>query len=223
MTLELANGIYFISGTDTDVGKTVACGYLAKRLESEDKVSVATLKLVQTGCTQGSIDIALHRRIMGHGLPEDAPASEGVTAPLIFPFPASPHLAARLAGRTIDLKAFARSAALLRERYDIVLVEGAGGLMVPLTESLLTIDYVRDQGWPVIFVTSGRLGSISHTLLACEALAHRGMPLAAVVYNAWCGADTPKEIVSDTRDYLQRRLAAASPRTLWVELPLLAL
>lgn len=71
----------------------------------------------------------------------------------------------------------------MAERFEIVLLEGAGGLMVPLTTSLLTIDYVAQHQFPVILVTSGRLGSINHTLLSLEALKSRGLKLKALVYN----------------------------------------
>lgn len=223
MTLKLTYGTYFVTGTDTDVGKTVATGFLARELERTLKCRVATFKLVQTGCTSGSIDIALHRRIMGKVLTEDNAQGPGITAPLIYAFPASPHLAAELDHRSVDLDALAHPLALLKAHYDIVLIEGAGGLMVPLTRELLTIDYAAEQGWPVIFVTSGRLGSINHTLLAWEALERRGMPLAAVVYNAFCGVETPNVIVSDTRDYLKDKLAKHHPEALWVELPKLDL
>src|SRR5690606_14474160 len=118
---------------------------------------VITQKLVQTGCVGASDDILLHRRIMGCGLFDED--RDGHTMPALYAYPASPHLAARLEGRSLDLEAIDRATAHLCERYETVLVEGAGGLMVPLTEQLLTIDYVARRGWPLLLVTSGRLGS----------------------------------------------------------------
>lgn len=223
MTLRLSHGTYFVTGTDTDVGKTVATGFLARELEDSLKCRIATFKLVQTGCTAGSVDVALHRRIMGRPLPEDNPEGEGLTAPAIFSYPASPHLAAELDHRSLDFKAIEEALAALEARYDIVLVEGAGGPMVPLTRETLTIDYTAHKDWPVIFVTSGRLGSINHTLLAWEAFERRGLILAAVVYNAWGAADTPDAIVDDTRRYLRERASLMTPEPLWLELPLLNL
>ena len=70
---------------------------------------------------------------------------------------------------------------MLSERYDAVLVEGAGGLMVPLTEENLTIDYIQESGYSLVFVTSGRLGSINHTLLSFEAIERRGIKLHTVM------------------------------------------
>ena len=113
----------------------------------------------------------------------------------------------------------------LSDGYDIVLLEGAGGLMVPLTESLLTIDYVASQAYPLILVTSGRLGSISHTLLSIEALAKRQIPLHAVIYNQWqpdkhlaSEYEPDNEITDDTKTYLQAYLKQHHPQTYWVNL-----
>ncbi|MBO4648960.1 MAG: ATP-dependent dethiobiotin synthetase BioD [Lentisphaeria bacterium] len=182
----MKSNIYFVSGIDTDIGKSIATGMMARHLHRAGR-RVITLKLVQTGNRDFSEDIARHREIMGCGLfPEDR---EHVTAPEIFTFPASPHLAAEIDGRPIDLEKILRAVLLLCERYEIVLVEGAGGLAVPLTEDLLTVDFAARQHWPLILVTSGRLGSLNHTILSLEAAAARKMKLAGVVYNESPKAD----------------------------------
>lgn len=93
--------------------------------------------------------------------------------PEIFSYPASPHLASQLDNRPIDFDKIKRATEELSERYDSVLLEGAGGLMVPLTTELLTIDYIVQEKYPLIFVTSGKLGSINHTLLSLEAIQTR--------------------------------------------------
>ena len=81
--------------------------------------------------------------------------------PEIFSYPCSPHLASRIDGRPIDFDKIERATEELSRRYDVVLLEGAGGLMVPLTDELLTIDYIAQKGYPLLFVTSGKLGSIN--------------------------------------------------------------
>lgn len=209
--------ITFVSGVDTDAGKSIATGWLARRLLGEGR-RVITQKLVQTGNVGASEDIARHRAMMGCGpLPEDA---EGLTAPAIFSYPCSPHLAARLDGRSVDAGKIRAAAAALAERYDEVLVEGAGGLMAPLSEDLLTIDFVRAQGWPVIFVTGGVLGSISQTLLAFEAMRARGLPVARILYNRWPGRGD-RVIDDESCAYLRRAAARLFPQALWEELPVL--
>lgn len=151
---------YFISGIDTDAGKTYVTGYIARRLMEEGK-RVITQKFIQTGNTDMSEDIVKHREIMGIGLqPEDL---DHTTAPVIFSYPASAQLAARIDGREIDLEAIDRATERLKSLYDIVLIEGAGGLAVPITDTFMSIDYAESRKLPVILVTNGILGSINHT------------------------------------------------------------
>ena len=195
---------YFISGIDTDAGKSYVTGYIASRLMKEGK-SVATQKFIQTGNIGFSEDIDLHRKIMGIGpLPEDI---DHTTAPIIFSYPASAQLAARMDERDIDLNIIDRSTEILCSRYDIVLVEGAGGLMVPITDDFFTIDYVESRKLPIILVTNGVLGSINHTILSLEAIKSRGIRLAAVIYNEHF--DTDRIIGADSQA-LNLELAGSS-------------
>ena len=209
--------IHFVSGVDTDAGKSIATGWLARTWLDAGR-RVATLKLAQTGNVGSSEDIAHHRAMMGVGpLPEDA---EGLTAPYIFPYPCSPDLAARLAGAEIDPARLTACAEILDARYQDVLVEGAGGLMVPLREDLLTIDFAVAQGWPFIFVLHGALGSVNHALLSFEALARRGAKIETFVYNAWPGRKDPL-INDDTRRLLRAEAAKTFPGATWLEMPIL--
>lgn len=195
--------VVFVSGIDTGVGKTVVTGELARAAIAKGRDAI-TVKMVQTGNIGRSEDIEEHRRIMGVGeLPEDA---EGLTAPQIFAFPGSGHLAARLEGKRVNLKKITSSVEACARRRDLVLVESAGGLFVPLTSSVLTIDYLAERGWPLVLVTNGRLGSINHTLMSIEAAVRRGIVLLAVVYD-WApdvdpiiDEDTPATI----KAYLKR-------------------
>ena len=209
--------IYYVSGIDTDAGKSYCTAWLATQWMAQGR-RVITQKLVQTGNTGHSEDIDLHRRIMGTGyLPEDR---EGLTMPEIYSYPCSPHLAARIDGRPIDLERIGSATLTLARRYDDVLVECAGGLMVPLTEDLLTIDYIARQGCPLVFVTSGRLGSISHTLLGLEAIARRGIPLHTVLYNLYPPV-SDSTILDDTRQYLSRYLSRHFPHARFLEVPVI--
>ena len=199
--------VYFVSGIDTGIGKTYAMGYLAK-MWNDRGVRTITQKLVQTGNEGMSEDILLHRKIMGCGLlPEDV---QGLTMPEIYSYPCSPHLAAEIDGRPIDFGKIDSATAILAERYDAVLVEGAGGLMVPLTRDFLTVDFIAARGYPLIFVTSGRLGSINHLLLSLEAVQRRNIPLHAVVYNRY-PADDDKLISEDTENYARTFLSEKFP------------
>lgn len=195
--------IYFISGIDTGAGKSYCTAWYARQLTLSGK-RVITQKFIQTGNTGHSEDIDLHRRLLGTGyLPEDR---EGLTMPEIFSYPCSPHLAAHIDKRPIDFTKIARATEELACRYEVVLVEGAGGLMVPLTEEYLTIDYVAEKRYPLIFVTSGRLGSINHTLLSFEAIRSRGIRLDTVLYNLYPTVED-KTIQDDTMQYIRKYLA----------------
>jgi len=193
--------VYFITGIDTNIGKTYATG-LAARFLRQRGVSVITQKIAQTG-TAGAIadDILLHRRLMGiDPLPEDL---DGTTCPYLFRFPASPHLAAEWENAQIDPKHITDCTARLLEKFDIVLLEGAGGINVPILRDYLIADYVQEHRYPTIVVTSGRLGSLNHTLLTLEAAASRNIPVVGLVFNHYPPPDTV--IRNDTLDIFCRR------------------
>ena len=196
--MKTKGNVYFISGIDTSVGKTAATGAIAKALAQAGK-RVITQKMIQTGCEQVSEDIEEHRRIQG--IPFTEEDREGWTCPYIFSYPCSPHMAAAKDGRTIDLQVITQATERLRERYEYVLLEGAGGLMVPNDFQSLTIDYIRDQGYPLILVTSGKLGSINHTLLSLFAAEQYGIPVKAMVYNQYPHIDALIE--ANTLEYLR--------------------
>lgn len=207
--------IYFISGIDTDAGKSYCTAWYARQLAQNGK-RVITQKFIQTGNVGHSEDIDLHRRIMETGyLPEDR---EGLTMPEIFSYPCSPHLAARIDRRPIDFNKIERATLELARRYDIVLVEGAGGLMVPLTEEYLTIDYIAEKQYPLLFVTSGKLGSINHTLLSLEAIKNRGIRLDTVLYNLYPTVED-KTIQEDTMQYIKNYLTKHFPDTKFEVVP----
>lgn len=199
--------IYFISGIDTDAGKSYCTAWLARELARSGK-RIITQKFIQTGNMGHSEDIDLHRSITGTGyLPEDR---EGLTMPEIFSYPCSPHLATRIDKRPIDFDKIERATQELARRYDVVLVEGAGGLMVPLTDDYLTIDYIAEKKYPLIFVTSGKLGSINHTLLSFEAIRNRGIKLDTVLYNLYPTVEDTT-IQEDTMRYIRSHMGKHFP------------
>ena len=193
-----------VGGIDTGIGKTYVTGLLARALLQQGK-KVITQKIVQTGCEGIAEDILEHRRLMGIEV-QDADR-EGLTCPSVYRYPASPHLSARLEGTEVDLHRISSSTLALQQRYDLVLLEGVGGLLVPLTLNLLFADYIRDAGYELLLVTSPRLGSINHTLLSIEACRHRGIGIRGVIYN--CFQEVDKLIADDTREVIVHYLAKA--------------
>lgn len=207
--------ILFISGIDTDAGKSYVTGWLARKLMQQGH-SVITQKFIQTGNSDYSEDIAVHRTIMETGmLPEDI---DHTTAPVIYSYPASPHLAAAIDRRPIDLTVIDKATQRLASRYDTVLVEGAGGLMVPLTDDFLTIDYPATRNLPVVLVTNGILGSINHTILSLEAIKSRNLDLRFVIYNTFFDS-SDSTIAADTRGFISRYVATHFPGTEILDCP----
>ena len=121
----MKQNVYFVSGIDTDAGKSYATGFLAREWNKNGQRTI-TQKFIQTGNIGHSEDIDLHRRIMGISFTEED--KKGLTMPEIFSYPASPHLASQLDNRPIDFGKIKRATEELSERYDFVLLEGAGGL-----------------------------------------------------------------------------------------------
>ena len=213
----MSGQIYFVSGIDTGIGKTYTTGYLAK-LWFEQGQNVITQKLIQTGNDDISEDIEMHREIMGRGwFAED---ESKLTMPEIFSYPASPHLATQIDGRDIDFEKIENATQQLADKFDVVLLEGAGGLMVPLTTELLTIDYLVEKNYPIILVSSGRLGSINHTLLSLEVIQQRGLNLFAMAYNLK-DQSQDQRISEDTATYLKRYLELHFPQAQWFDIPAL--
>lgn len=210
----MKNNIYFVSGIDTGIGKSYATGLIARQWNATGLRTI-TQKLIQTGNTAVSEDIILHRQLMGITFTEED--ERKMTMPEIFSYPASPHLAARIDNRDIDFEKIRQATIQLSQLYDVVLIEGAGGLMVPLTEDYLLIDYIQEMGYPLLFVTSGKLGSINHTLLSLEAIAKRRIHLHTLIYNTFpLGADNI--INTDTQRYLRNYIQTQFLETKFITL-----
>jgi dethiobiotin synthetase len=169
----------FIAGTDTGVGKSIVAAGLVSlaRLEGIEAIGV---KPVETGCRIESgvlwpEDGALLQAAGGDAFTLDE------CAPFRFRLPASPYRAARAEGTSLNLGRMEAHIKFLALAVDLTIVEGAGGLMVPLTEDSLMIDLVRKLGYPVILVARTSLGTVNHTLLSVEALKSRGLAVGGIV------------------------------------------
>ena len=195
-------GSIFISGIDTDIGKTIATGLLARFLLKQS--SVITQKLVQTGCTDVSDDIGVHRQLMGCGILEQD--RKGLTCPYLFRHPSSPHLSANMEGREIDTQHILAATLALEKEFTTVLIEGAGGLMVPLNSRTMVLDHIVENQYPVVLVASPRLGSINHTCLSIEALGSRNIPLMGIIYNTFAQEDLliAKDSMEQIRTFMVR-------------------
>jgi dethiobiotin synthase len=180
---------FFVTGTDTDVGKTLVSAWLLSHLDA------CYWKPVQAG-TEPETDSATVRRIAG--ATEDRILPEAY----VLPEAMAPHEAARRADITIEFEK------LVPPPCDrMLIVEGAGGLMVPLTGDAYVIDLAEELELPIILVSRSTLGTINHTLLSLEAIRRRGLPLAGVIIS---GPETPHNRAALER-YGQAEIIAEIP------------
>lgn len=206
--------VYFITGIDTGTGKSIVTGLLARSLIASGYRPI-TQKLVQTGCQGIAEDIQVHRSLAGISLlPEDI---AGQTCRYVFNFPSSPHLAAELAHCTIKPALIDQDTHLLEENYSPVLIEGAGGLNVPLSDDYLISDFLAERRYPVILVCTPKLGSINHALMSLEIAANRKIPVTGIVFNMF--KENNPVITANTRTTLLRYLVKYSFPPHIVDLP----
>ena len=177
--MDALNVPLFIAGTDTGVGKTtVACGIAASlRLLGID---VGVMKPVETGHVPGSrrSDAARLRRFAAS---EDAP---GDIAPFVYRDPVAPWIAARNVRHPIRVDRIVRKARMLISRHEVVLIEGIGGLLVPLTRRLTVLDLITPLRAAVLLVASDRVGTLNHTLLSVRAGRAAGVDLIGIIVNS---------------------------------------
>lgn len=172
---------FFITGTDTGVGKTVATALLLKALQRRG-LNVGVMKPVETGvdpeCHSAANSDA--RFLIEAGGLDDDPGDVCVYR---FKTPASPHQAARAEGRELELRPILEAYGRLAARHDWMLVEGIGGLLAPLNASECAADLARALGLPLIIVTRYTLGTQNHTRLTVEAARQRDLKIAALLFN----------------------------------------
>ena len=171
---EFPKGI-FVTGTDTGVGKTVVTAAIAWNLTQAGK-RVALMKPVQTGTiVSGPTDIEFVQKVLG------ADYSLDVSCPYMFSDPVAPLVASMLVGERIDIKKIKDSYSRLSSDNDFVIVEGAGGLLVPILEDYFMSDLALDLDLPVLIVTRPNLGTLNHTFLTLESAKKRGLDVAGIV------------------------------------------
>jgi dethiobiotin synthetase len=214
----------FVTGTGTEVGKTVVAAVLARTLADDGK-SVAVFKPALTGMDEfpeydeaaaiaaasGGTDAAAGDSmpagaLSAANLPDHAvlrlaarsSQTDDEIAPFRFDPPMSPHLAAGLAGVEIDPERVMAAARTAADGVDAIVCEGAGGLLVPLAPSWTMRSCAVELGYPLVVVAPPGLGTINHTLLTVESARSVGLKVAAIVINPWPGDPTPIE--ADNRE-----------------------
>ena len=184
----------FVTGTDTGVGKTVVAAAVAAALAARGE-RVAVHKPVVTGIDDpGPLDHELLGAAAGADPERVAPHRYGPAV--------SPHLAAEWAGETLDLPTMTAAARAAADGADVVVVEGVGGLLVPLSPVASIRDYAVELGLPLVVAARPGLGTINHTLLTLEAARAAGLRVAAVVLTPW--PDAPSAMEESNRATIAR-------------------
>ena len=186
----------FVTGTGTEVGKTVVAAVIA-RTHAAAGETVAVFKPAVSGLDDaGESDHALLRRAAG------SEQSDDEIAPYRYRAPVSPHLGAELAGERIDPARLRDAALAAASRRDVLVCEGVGGFLVPLTLGYLVRDLARDLGVPIVVAAAPGLGTINHTLLTLEAIRAVGLEVSAVVLTPWPAE--PGVLEASNREAIQR-------------------
>jgi dethiobiotin synthetase len=201
-----ARGI-FVTGTGTEIGKTVVAAVLARSL-ADHGASVAVFKPALTGMDEfpDYDEAAASSAESIEGLPDHAilrvaarsSQTDDEIAPYRFDPPMSPHLAAGLAGVEIDPERVMAAARAAADGVDAIVCEGAGGLLVPLAPSWNMRSCAVELGYPLVVVAPPGLGTINHTLLTVESARSVGLKIAAIVLDPW--PENPTPIEADNRE-----------------------
>jgi len=195
----LPSNILFVAGTDTEVGKTYVCARLLEYARANN-IKAGYQKWVCSG-SEAAVPEDLAYCLQAAGLPVDP---ELVSEQVVYNFrlPASPHLAAAMENRVIDPDVIIRKCNSLAREYEWLIVEGVGGLLVPLRHDLLLADLLgQQQPWTLLVARSG-LGTINHTLLSIEAMHSRRIPILGIIFSD-AEQDENKTIVSDNQKIVQ--------------------
>jgi dethiobiotin synthetase len=190
----------FVTGTSTEVGKTVVAAAIARTAAAAGR-RVAVFKPALSGlddyvASGEEPDHELLRRAAGSDQTDDE------VSPYRYGPPVSPHLGAEIAREEIDPVRLRTAATRAASGADLLVVEGVGGLLVPLTIGYLVRDFARDLGLPLVIAASPGLGTINHTLLTIEAARAVGLEPAAVVLTPW--PNRPSRVDRSNREAIER-------------------
>jgi dethiobiotin synthetase len=188
----------FVTGTDTGVGKTVVAGALCAALAARGQ-RVAAFKPVVTGLDEEIGEWPRDHELLGFAA--GGRQAPGDVAPVSFGPPVSPHHAADLADASIEPLELAAKAREAAEEADVLICEGVGGLLVPLTSGYFIRDFALELDLPLIVAARPGLGTINHTLLTLEAARTAGLEVAAVVLTPW--PEEPSDMERSNRETIE--------------------
>ena len=194
---------FFITGTDTDAGKTVATCQLLRSFAAAG-LRAAAMKPVASGCIWQDGQL-VNTDALAHAAAGNVVINPQLANPYRFEPPISPHLAASAAGVAVCLPHLLDCADQLQVQVDVLLIEGAGGWYAPLSETQTMADLAQALAAPVILVVGMKLGCLNHAALSAEAIVARGLPLAGWIANH---IDPAMACCAENIDWLRLRLPA---------------
>ncbi len=175
---------YFVTGTDTEVGKTlIACALIFKMKNSMAALKVSGFKPVVAGTYQNETGQTCNEDLLSLIAASGLKQSQTDICPCILSTPAAPHLVAKEMGIQLSVASMLAALEPVKAQFNTVVVEGAGGFLVPLNEEESLGDFASSLGWPVILVVGMRLGCLNHALCTLEAIERRGLKVAGWVAN----------------------------------------
>jgi dethiobiotin synthetase len=180
----------FVTGTDTGVGKTLISAALLRHARRLGLVPIP-FKPAETGCAPEPTDAGALWRAAGRPIPEAQVCLYALRLPV------APLAAARAEGVRIDPQRIVDRATALAAKGDLLLVEGAGGLLVPYADGVTGVDIAKRLGLPLLVVARTALGTVNHTALTLREAARNDVPVAGLIFNRTPGSDGPQEAAND--------------------------
>lgn len=214
MTAPLTTPGLFITGTDTEVGKTVVTCAIAAALRRTG-LRVGVCKPIASGCRLDVKELVSEdAEALAHFA--DSPFPLHTINPVRYRAPLAPAVAADKARRPVDISAIDKALSEIAQPSDVMLVEGVGGWLVPIDDKHTVGDLARRIGYPVVVVARANLGTLNHTALTCESIKRAGLKLAGIVVNGFDAEETVDESMADNPAWLARqsktRVLATVPR-----------
>ena len=169
---EKVKGI-FVTGTDTEIGKTVIAGGLAAKLK-QTGANVGVMKPISTGDMTDA-------EYLKHAAQVDDPLD--IINPVSLCHPLAPSVSANIEGKLVDMSQISKAYSILKQKYDYLIVEGVGGIAVPINDDKLVVDLIKYLGLPIIIVANAGLGTINHTMLTVEYARQHQITILGIVLN----------------------------------------